>query len=695
MNILSLLTAIVPAISVTAASWSASPFVPHAVPLAVRSPYLSAWLPQGEGTALNEAWPQFWTGTTLGWAGYVRVDGVSHTLLGTPGGVTGATNAVQKSMSFTSTQSVFVLTAGAVDVTVSFLSPVEPEDLVKQSLPFSYMAISATSNDGAPHSVQVYTDISGEWITGDTALIANWSTSTATDETIIHAIQLQDQLEFQETSDRIQYGTAYLASTSSNATYQTGQDSVVRQQFITNGALANTEDTNFRAVQDNWPVLAIAHDLGSIIAAQDPVVFIVGHARDPAIQYIVAGGELQQRSSYFWSKYSTADDAIADLLGDYSSAVSSANMFDAKVLSDASAISEDYAGIVALSMRQVFGATELTVAKNDDGSFDTADVLMFMKEISSDGNMNTVDVIFPSWPAFLYTNPALGKYLLLPLFKYQATGQYPNKYSAHDLGAHYPNATGHNDGQDEPMPLEESGNMLIMTLSYVQKTGDTSLIETYFDLLDQWTQFLVDEALIPANQISTDDFAGSLVNQTNLAIKGIVGIRAMAEIADKLDNSTASSNYSSIASSYVEQFMDLALSSDGSHLTLSYGNDSSWGLSYNLYGDKLLGLNIFPDSLYQTQAAWYKTVDTPYGVPLDTRHTYTKSDWQIFTAALLQSTSTDVRDMFVSGVTKYSSDALAKNTEPTSDWYETSSGGVAGGFRARPVVGGHLALLAL
>ena len=102
-------------------------------------------------------------------------------------------------------------------------------------------------------------------------------------------------------------------------------------------------------------------------------------------------------------------------------------------------------------MRQVFGATELTISKNDDGSFNTEDILMFMKgectvpmlvcrlsifsEISSDGNMNTVDVIFPSWPAFLYTNPTLGKYLLLPLFEYQATGQYPNKYSVHDMGA--------------------------------------------------------------------------------------------------------------------------------------------------------------------------------------------------------------------------------------------------------------------
>ena len=83
-----------------------------------------------------------------------------------------------------------------------------------------------------------------------------------------------------------------------------------------------------------------------------------------------------------------------------------------------------------------------------------------------------------------------------------------------------------------------------MTLSYTQKTQDLSLIQTYAGLLDQWTQFLVAEALIPANQISTDDFAGSLANQTNLAIKGIVGIKAMSEIASLLGEEEKSQNYS-------------------------------------------------------------------------------------------------------------------------------------------------------
>ncbi len=88
-----------------------------------------------------------------------------------------------------------------------------------------------------------------------------------------------------------------------------------------------------------------------------------------------------------------------------------------------------------------------------------------MKEISSDGNFQTVDVIFPAFPFFLYTNPKWLSYLLEPLLEHQLSGQYPNDYSMHDLGSHFPNATGHRDGNDEYMPVEECGNMLIMGLA--------------------------------------------------------------------------------------------------------------------------------------------------------------------------------------------------------------------------------------
>ncbi|KAG2028249.1 hypothetical protein BDR03DRAFT_883605, partial [Suillus americanus] len=69
-----------------------------------------------------------------------------------------------------------------------------------------------------------------------------------------------------------------------------------------------------------------------------------------------------------------------------------------------------------------------------------------------------------------------------------------------------------------------------------------------------------------------------------------------------------SSNIQSIVQHYVPQILNYATSSDGLHLTLNYGNESSWGLSYNLYADRLLGTNVFPESIYDMQTAWYATV---------------------------------------------------------------------------------------
>ncbi|OBZ70065.1 hypothetical protein A0H81_09936 [Grifola frondosa] len=670
----SLLFFVAPALC--ALSWNATPFNPSAMPLAVRSPYLSAWLTQGQGTALNAAWPTFWTGSILGWAGYIKVDGITYNFLGDPV-VPGAQKAVQKS-SENSSQPHKVY------------SPVEPNDLVNQSIPLSYLALEVASNDNNAHSVQVYTDISAEWISGDDTLTANWTTTVG--DIITHQVQLVNQTTFGEVADHIQQGSAYYSTQGlSGTTYQSGEDIILRAQFINNSKLLNTQDSEFRAVSDRWPVFAFAVDLGNVLDTSQPVVFSVGHIRDPAIEYIVANGATQLRSSYFRTRFSSVGDAISAFLNDYGGALTRAQSFDANVAKDASKIAEDYASIVALAIRQGMASVEITTSKDSTGNFNASDALVFMKEISSDGNVNTVDVIFPAWPLFLYTNPAIGKGLLLPIFEYQATGQYPNEWCVHDLGAHYPQALGHNDGQDLNMPVEESGNMLIMTLSYTQQTNDTSLLTTYYDLLDQWTQFLIADSLTPADQPSTDDFAGSLANQTNLAIKGIIGIKAMSELAALAGDTAKSANYSTIAATYVREFQQLANSSDDKHLTLAYGNDSSWGLTYNLYADKLLNTAVFPESVFNMQTNWYNSVTNDYGLPLDTRHTYTLSGWEIWTAAFV--TSSSLRDSLISLVRKYASDG--QGSQPFGDWYDATTGAVINTFKARPVVGAHLALLAL
>lgn len=172
--------------------------------------------------------------------------------------------------------------------------------------------------------------------------------------------------------------------------------------------------------------------------------------------------------------------------------------------------------------------------------------------------------------------------------------------------------------------------MLIMVLAYYQRTQDISYLNQHYDTLRQWNDYLVNDSLIPANQISTDDFAGSLANQTNLAIKGIIGIQAMAQIAEITGHTADSQNFSSIAQDYITRWMDLGIAETSDnftapHTTLAYGMNDTYSLLYNLFGARELGLDIVPQSVYDMQSAFYPEVFETYGVPLDTRHSLTKS----------------------------------------------------------------------
>ncbi|EJD38420.1 DUF1793-domain-containing protein [Auricularia subglabra TFB-10046 SS5] len=674
-----------------APSWTSSPLEPAAIPLAVRTPYLSAWL-AGEHE-LSNTWPTFWTGSIVGWAGFARVDGVPYRTMGNAA-IAGAEKAVQQSVKIAASTTEFILQAGGVDIIYTFLSPVEPEDLARQSLPFSYMSISARSADGAEHQVEVYADISAEWVSGDNGKTVNWSLERSQDGRILaHKVQLANEEKFAEVNDRIEHGSAYFATTSSaSLTFAQGADTPTREMFVKSGRLDGSLNADARPINKDWPVFAFASTLGAVSSSSIsvPVVFTLGHVRDPIVQYVVRGG-VQERAPFWMTKWSTPIDAITFFLQDYDRALVAAAGVDDSIQKHGATTGDHYVSLLRLSLRQALAAVEITVSRKSDGSLDASDILVFMKEISSNGNMNTVDVIFPFWPLALYTNPELGKHLIEPHFRYQAAGLYPNHFAVHDLGAHYPNATGHNDGLDEAMPLEECGNMLIMALSYAQRSGDNSQLKQYFTLLDGWATYLLQNALVPASQISTDDFAGPLGNQTNLAVKGIIGIAAMGEIAKLTGNMDKATRYTSLAKDMVTRWRALATSTDRSHLKLSYSDNASWGLVYNLYADKLLGLDLFPKDVYDMQTAWYKQQMSSYGIPLDTRHAWTKTDWEIWTAAV---SDTELRSALVDAVYRYASNAGANAGAPLGDLYESDKGTTTM-FRARPVVGGHFAILAL
>ena len=289
-------------------------------------------------------------------------------------------------------------------------------------------------------------------------------------------------------------------------------------------------------------------------------------------------------------------------------------------------------------------------------------------------------------PFFLYSNVELLRYNLEPLYENQESGFYPNFYSMHDLGTHFPNATGHVEGNDEYMPVEESGNMIIMSYAYYAFSSNAAWLSSHYAQLQKWASYLIQFSLIPGNQLSTDDFAGRLVNQTNLAIKGIVGLQAMSKIASVVGDSAGAANYSATASDYFAQWETLAVDPSGMHTVLSYEWRSSWGLLYNIYPDKLLDLGIIPQDLYDMQSAWYPAVSQVFGVPLDSRHHYTKSDWEMWTAATCEPST---RRLFVNGLAYWLNGT--SSGVPFSDLYETVADGDQPvspdivDFQARPV----------
>ena len=529
---------------------------------------------------------------------------------------------------------------------------------------YSFMRISQLVSNFLQGSGSLLTVI--EWISGDRTATAQWDYGTTGNDVSYHEVFRQTQLEFSEVNQQGEWGNWYWATQNSDAlSYQSGADSVVRTAFQNNGTLTNTQDTNYRAIDDDYPVFGFASNLGSITGAVS-TLYTIGLCQPKAVQFL--GQDGVQPVPSLWTAYFGSDTAALDYFyADYSTAVSMSTDLDAKFASDASAVGgQDLVTVTSLAARQAFGGCEL------GGT--TEQPFYWMKEISSDGNAQTVDVMFPLHPIMLYTNPTLLKYLLDPLFINQEAGDYPNTYSMHDLGSSFPNATGYPDGGDEYMPVEECGNMLIMTLAYAQATDDTDYLRQHYNLLKQWAGYLVNDSLIPANQVSTDDFAGALANQTNLALKGIIGIGAMGQIANLTGNSDDASNYTSTAQDYINQWYDLgnAAGANPPHTTLNYGNDSTYSLLYNLYGDALLKLDLVKKEIYTQQSNFYATVFQEYGVPLDTRHIYTKGDWEMFTASVSGSGSNNTKQMLFSRLATWINQT--PTNEPYTDLFDTDDG---------------------
>lgn len=613
-----------------------------------------------------------------------------------------------------------------VELTISFLSPITPTSTLRQSIPASYLSLHV--NGG--FDVDVYLDITGEWVSGNIENAISWEfehgvSSVSNDDQALKTwkVKRAEEQVFVEVSDRAEWGTLHFSGPS-DVQHESGPSSQLRERFARTGTLRNVVDESFRQIKDDWPVFAFSksfilskNSTAANSSSEDNVLFTIAHIQEPVAQFASARGLTFMRP--LWASwFSTSQKLLSFHYNDFSQAAKLASNYSAQLASDAlRSGSEDYKDIVALSARQVLGATSFSGTPENP--------ILFLKEISSNGDFQTIDVIFPAFPFFLYTNPRWLAYLLEPLLEHQLSGLYPNAYSMHDLGT-FPNATGYPDGKDEYMPVEECGDMLIMGLALINSLkydtepaslwsldGDDDFdestsnsfslrvdslgmddswggpteqkgekqarkwVQKSYRLWKQWTGYLVREALIPKNQLSTDDFAGWLANQTNLAIKGIIGIRAMSEISETVGNKEDAAYYHNISDVYIKKWEEYGISRDGTHAKLAYTWYGSWTTLYNLFADALLCFHLpsksasapgseklqrplletqgkrtsrtafVDEKIYKIQSDWYHNVRQKYGLPLDNRHLYSKTDWEFFTLAV---TSRTVREEIMQSI---------------------------------------------
>ena len=532
-------------------------------------------------------------------------------------------------------------TCGPVELSVSFLAPLFLDDLDLVSRPVNYMSYQVKSLDGKKHDVQIVLEATPAWavnIFGNEATMSYTYSQNGLVYLKASSVE-QDVLGKKGDDDRINWGSFYMAAAEKNTVATVAENGYMR----------------------------FTRELGDVKSAKGR--FMIGYDDVYSVQYF--GENLRP----YWNR--TGDVTIESQFEladkEYCSLARKAAAFDCSLMKEAEeAGGRKYAELCALAYRQAIAAHKLV--QTNEGF-----ITFLSKENNSNGSIGTVDVTYPSFPIFLKYNPELAKALMNHIFHYSESGRWTKPFPAHDVGT-YPLANGQTYKYD--MPVEEAGNMLVGAAAVCAYEGSPAYAQEHWEVMTVWADYLCEYGLDPENQLCTDDFAGHFAHNANLSVKAIVGIACYAKMADMLGLENVSDKYMAIAKDLASQWKEMA--ADGDHYKLTFDRPGTWSQKYNLVWDELLGLDVFDDDIMDAEIPYYLSKQNVYGLPLDNRSTYSKSDWIIWTATMAD--EDEDFEAFIAPLWKFYNETVDR--VPMSDWFYTDKPEYCM-FIARSVVGGY------
>lgn len=644
-----------------------------AVPLITVDPNFNVWSCCDN---LYDDVTRHWTGRRHNTLGIIRIDGTPYRFMGK----INADNyyhyepAVikQTDVHVYPMRTVYTFENEAVKLELTFMSPLLTDDLKLMSRPVSYISYKVTSNDGKNHQIQLYfgLDCQNAVNTPDQEVKVDVYENGA-----VCGRGDKDVLAKSGDDRNIDWGWMHIYSACG-----------FTPSVLSSKQLCNKFGIRFRD--------GIAKDVnpGNTVSLVNQVVYIglekEAEIGEKALSEFICVAYDDIHSIMYFNKpidaYYKKDGDTFELvckkaIDEYDDICKRVEKAEKDLIEKAAKLGGKYVDIISLAYRQAIAAHKLT--------WDGEEIQFLSKECFSNGCIGTLDVTYPSIPLFLMTNPDLVEGMMNPLMKYSYSPEWPFDFAPHDVGQ-YPIANGqvygknHETGEQRlemQMPVEECGNALLTILAICMYKKDMSYFKKHKDMLTKWTGYLIKYGLDPENQLCTDDFAGHLAHNCNLSVKAIMGIAAYGMMLGKIGED--GSEYISKAKDYAAQWKKNAFSKD--HYRLAFDKEDTWSIKYNMVWDKIFDMGIFDEDIFDTEIAYYMAKFNKYGLPLDSRSDYTKSDWLLWTTRLAD--NKEYTDKIISTMW----DMLNETTSrvPFTDWYFTSTA-IQRGFQNRTVQGG-------